>query len=97
MASYDLSLIQQTVAKHGIESFTMMALNGIVTMGMNMEQALAVIAKLTPSEFYKTMPSQKDPSMFQDVYRALTPNGKTAYIKFTAYTNGRVVIQFKEK
>jgi len=97
MPSYDLATIQDTVAKNGIESFTMMALNGIVTMGMNVQEALLVIKTLSSKDFYKTMPAQKDPGMFQDVYRALTPNGKTAYIKFTAYTNGRVVIQFKEK
>lgn len=68
MPSYDLATIQDTVAENGIESFTMMALNGIVTMGMNVQEALLVIKTLSSKDFYKTMPAQKDPGMFQDVY-----------------------------
>ena len=35
-------------------------------------------------------------SIWQDVYHALTPNGRVVYIKLTLQ-QGVVVIQFKEK
>lgn len=95
--SYDLAKCQAIVAAKRHSAFTMTALNGIVGMSLTIDEALQVIASLTTNDLYKTMPSNQDPGMFQDVYHKVTPSGRVAYIKLTAYTNGRVVIQFKEK
>ncbi|MGW8160341.1 MAG: type II toxin-antitoxin system MqsR family toxin [Desulfoprunum sp.] len=46
--------------------------------------------------FYKSMTTIHDATLWQDVYHAPCPNGKTAYIKVTL-REGAVVIQFKEK
>jgi motility quorum-sensing regulator/GCU-specific mRNA interferase toxin len=46
--------------------------------------------------FFKSMTTNNDHRVWQDVYYATCPNGKTAYIKLTLQT-GAVVIQFKEK
>jgi len=54
------------------------------------------IAGLTPALFFKSMTSHLDHRVWQDVYHAPCPNGKTAYIKLTLQA-GSVVIQFKER
>ncbi|WP_424255261.1 type II toxin-antitoxin system MqsR family toxin [Desulfoprunum sp.] len=43
--------------------------------------------------FYKSMTTIHDATLWQDVYHAPCPNGKTAYIKVTL-REGAVVIQF---
>ncbi len=45
---------------------------------------------------YKSMTTHADHRVWQDVYHAPCPNGKTAHIKVTL-RDGTVVIQFKEK
>ncbi len=45
---------------------------------------------------HKSMTTNADHRVWQDVYHAPCPNGKTAYIKLTLQ-DGAVVIQFKEK
>ena len=47
-------------------------------------------------KLYKSMTTHADHRVWQDVYHAHCPNGKTAYIKVTL-RDGTVVIQFKEK
>jgi motility quorum-sensing regulator/GCU-specific mRNA interferase toxin len=44
---------------------------------------------------FKSMTTNRDHRVWQDVYHAPCPNGKTAYIKLTIQA-GAVVIQFKE-
>jgi len=57
---------------------------------------LAVIAALTRRDFYKSMTTYADSRVWQDVYCAMTPVRKEAYIKITL-RDGAPVIQFKEK
>ena len=57
---------------------------------------LAVIAKLTRREFFKSMTTYADHRVWQDVYHAPTPVRKDAYITVTL-RDGAPVIQFKEK
>ncbi|HAD03342.1 MAG TPA: hypothetical protein DEB35_11660 [Desulfuromonas sp.] len=42
------------------------------------------------------MTTYHDTTLWQDVYHALTPGGRTAYIKITDPGTGHPVIQFKE-
>lgn len=56
----------------------------------------AVIANMKRAHFYKSMTTHTDHRIWQDVYHAPCPNGKTAYIKLTQVAE-RIVIQFKEK
>lgn len=65
-------------------------------MGVSETEALAVVASLSANKLFKSMTTHTDSTMWQDVYYALCPNGKTAYIKLTMQ-RGAVVIQFKEK
>ncbi|GHU39276.1 hypothetical protein AGMMS50256_39070 [Betaproteobacteria bacterium] len=76
--------------------FTFTAIRGVEDMDLSNAEALAVIAALDNSMFYKSMTTHADHKSWQDVYIAPCPNGRTAYIKFTLQ-EGAVVIQFKEK
>ena len=95
-AHYNLSLVLAAVRDGGARSFTKTARRNIALMGLSLEEAMTVIAELTPRMLYKSMTSHADHRVWQDVYHALCPNGKTAYIKLTL-AGDAPVIQFKEK
>ena len=96
IAHYTLSVIKATVAEKGVEAFTRTAQRNIGLMGLTPEEATEVVVGLTPKMLYKSMTSQADHRVWQDVYHAPCQNGKTAYIKLTL-CDGTPVIQFKEK
>ncbi len=93
---YPLAELQARIAEQGIMAFTATALFNAAAMGLSEEQALLVLASLTRSMFYKSMTTQADSTIWQDVYHSPALNGKVAYIKLTLQ-HGAVVIQFKEK
>jgi len=65
---------------------------------MDEEAILDVIEDIQEDDFYKSMPSEKVPSLWQDVYR-VTHDGNILYIKLQISANNKkaVIIQFKEK
>ena len=93
---YHLPIMQEAIATLGIDTFTRTALQGGIVMGLTDDEMLAVIASLGRAHFYKSMTTHTNHRIWQDVYHAPCPNGKTAYIKFTQVAE-RIVIQFKEK
>ena len=93
---YDLGAVQLAVRKLGVAAFTKTALDGGRELGLTSNDMLQVMAALTRFNFYKSMTSYSDHSIWQDVYHAMTPVGKLAYIKVT-YRASALVIQFKEK
>ncbi len=93
---YSLREVQAVVALKGSDAFTLTAINNARLMGLSAAQSLAVILSLTPAMFYKSMTTNHDSTLWQDVYHAPTPVGRIAYIKITLQ-EGAVVIQFKEK
>ena len=93
---YQLAVIQARIVEQGIMAFTATALFNAAAMGLSAQQVLLVMAALTRSMFYKSMTTNADSTVWQDVYHSLTPNNKVAYIKLTL-RQGAVVIQFKEK
>lgn len=64
-------------------------------MGLYPPDGLAVVLGLQPEMLFKSMTTYADSQVWQDVYHAICPNGKTAYIKITLRP-GTVMIQFKE-
>lgn len=66
-------------------------------MGLSSKQAVAVILGLKQKDFYKSMTTNADHKIWQDVYHARLKTGLAVYIKVTLRENGFVVIQFKEK
>jgi motility quorum-sensing regulator/GCU-specific mRNA interferase toxin len=93
---YNLASIQAHVARLGAAAFTKSALDGGRTMGLTTAEMLAVIASLSRGDFYKSMTTHADHTVWQDVYHAETPVGLEAYIKITL-RDAAPVIQFKEK
>lgn len=93
---YSLPAMQSAVAVAGIQAFTVLARRGGREMGLTVAGMLSVIASLNRGNFYKSMTSYRDNTVWQDVYHAVCPNGKIAYIKLTKVED-RIVIQFKEK
>ena len=94
---YLLSEIQQVVSARGVNAFTATALTGAAELGLSSEQAVAVVLGLKQKDFYKSMTTNADHKIWQDVYHAALKAGLVAYIKLTQRENGTVVIQFKEK
>lgn len=92
---YRLEDVKERVAVSGKQAFTKTALFNSLAMGLTGNEAVGVVLTMTRSMFYKSMTTHSDPSIWQDVYHAPCPNGKTAYIKVTLRV-GAVVIQFKE-
>lgn len=95
-AHYSLQEVQEIVAREGGRSFTFTAQRGAESMGLSRAEAVAVVLALTGSMLYKSMTTNSDNKVWQDVYHAPCPNEKIAYIKLTVQ-DGAVVIQFKEK
>lgn len=94
--TYDLDEIKRSVRSMHHQAFTGSSLQGIAELGMTINDAIDCIENLTSEDFYKTMPSKKDPSHFQDVYHGSYWN-EAIYIKFTGYPDRPIVISFKEK
>jgi motility quorum-sensing regulator/GCU-specific mRNA interferase toxin len=92
---YKLTLIQAEVRQRGADAFTRTALDGGREMGLSFEQMVTVVYALSGKQFFKSMTTFADHTVWQDVYHALTPTG-TAYIKVTLRL-GALVIQFKRK
>jgi motility quorum-sensing regulator/GCU-specific mRNA interferase toxin len=93
---YKLDTLKAALKQRGIDGFTFTARNNAHAMGLNETAALAVVMNLRSGNFYKSMTTHADHRIWQDVYHASCPNGKTAYIKLTLQ-EGLIVIQFKEK
>lgn len=72
-------------------------------LGMPRHLVFAVVAALKATEFYKTMQSEQNPGLWQDVYRTSVtcpkyPSGVTVYCKVQLVHGGLtvVVISFKK-
>ncbi len=88
--------MQEQIAILGAAAFTQSALDGGRAMGLTTAEMLGVIAGMGRTEFYKSMTTHADHRVWQDVYHALTPVGRVAYIKLTQ-VHDRPVVQFKER
>ncbi len=91
---YDLEAVKTVVRQRGIDAFTETALRGLDAMGLSETEGLAVVLGLQRGMLFKSMTTNSDSRVWQDVYHAPCPNGEMAYIKLTIQA-GAVVIQFK--
>ena len=89
--------IQEIVALRGIQAFTNTARANGFAMGLSQAEMLQVVFSLTGANFFKSMTTYHDHTLWQDVYHIATPVGKFAYIKVSTPQSGHPVIQFKEK
>lgn len=97
-AHYPLAEIKAEVARRDAAAFTRTALSNGRAMALTVGQMVNVVCSLGRGNFYKSMTTHADHTIWQDVYHAMTPVGKEAYIKVTGRSGGLPpVIQFKEK
>lgn len=75
-------------------NLTISAQEGIRSAGMAKTDALKVIHGLSRTNFYKSMTTNKDSRVWQDVYRAQW-RGKLLYLKFQQ-AGDYFVLSFKE-
>jgi motility quorum-sensing regulator/GCU-specific mRNA interferase toxin len=75
---------------------TMAAALGAEELGMDEQAVVDVIAGLTSGDFDKSMPSERDPAIWQDVYKPIVAD-RALHVKFTLDTQGQLLlISFKD-
>ena len=88
-----LSIIQALV-EAGQVRVTHAARRGALAMGLELSDMLNVVKKLTPADFYKSMTTYADHTIWQDVYRPSTQAGNV-YLKLTVIDDV-LIVSFKE-
>ncbi len=93
---YALGQIKAAFADATRLNRTMSAAEGAEALGMDEQAIVEVIARLTARDFDKSMPSDLDPAVRQDVYKPVV-GGRELYVKFTRdRQGGLLLISFKE-
>ena len=67
---------------------------GANELGLAFSDMLDVVMALTPADFYKSMTTHADHTVWQDVYRPITQAGDV-YLKLTVI-DGVLIVSFKE-
>jgi motility quorum-sensing regulator/GCU-specific mRNA interferase toxin len=67
---------------------------GAVALGLSYSDMLAVVLALNPADFYKSMTTYADHTIWQDVYRPKTRAGDV-YLKLTVIDDV-LIVSFKE-
>jgi motility quorum-sensing regulator/GCU-specific mRNA interferase toxin len=67
---------------------------GANELGFTLSEMLAVVMALTPADFYKSMTTHADHTVWQDVYRPSTQAGDL-YLKLTVIDDV-LIVSFKE-
>ncbi len=88
-----LTVIKALIAEGKVRT-TRTAREGATTLGFDFDGMLAVILGLTPADFYKSMTSHADHTVWQDVYRPNTVAGEV-YLKMTVIEDV-LIVSFKE-
>lgn len=73
---------------------TRTAREGAIELGLELSGMMAVVMALTPADFYKSMTTHADHTIWQDVYRPSTQVGDV-YLKLTVIDDV-LIVSFKE-
>jgi hypothetical protein len=79
---YPLGTIKTAFADLSRLNRTVSAAEGADALDMDDRDVIEVIARLTARDFEKSMLSEVDPTIWQDVYKPVV-GGRELYIKFT--------------
>jgi motility quorum-sensing regulator/GCU-specific mRNA interferase toxin len=90
---YKLPIVKALVEKGRVRT-THTARAGANALGLNLADMLAIVAALTPADFYKSMTTHADHTIWQDVYRPSTEVGDV-YLKLTV-VDDVLIVSFKE-
>lgn len=86
--------VVKTLIEAGKVRTTQSARSGATALGLDYREMLAVIQALTPGDFYKSMTTNADHRLWQDVYRPATEVGDI-YLKLTVIDDV-LIVSFKE-
>lgn len=86
--------VVKTLVEAGKVRATHSARLGATALGLEFSDMLAVVMALTSSDFYKSMTTHADHTVWQDVYRPSTPAGDV-YLKLTVIDDV-LIVSFKE-
>jgi len=84
----------KALVKAGKVRATWSARTGAAAMGMGVEDIVEVILSLSAQDFYKSMTTHADHTIWQDVYRPATKAGG-AYLKLTVIDEV-LIVSFKD-
>lgn len=90
---YRLSVVKSMV-KAGKVRVTGSAVIGAELLGFDRAGMIGVVLALAPADFYKSMTTHADHTLWQDVYRPRTPAGDV-YLKLTVIED-LLIVSFKE-
>ena len=88
-----LPVVKALIAGGKVRS-TVSALTGGAALGFDVAGMVSVVMALAPADFYKSMTTNVDHRIWQDVYRPTTPAGEV-YLKLTVIDDV-VIVSFKE-
>jgi motility quorum-sensing regulator/GCU-specific mRNA interferase toxin len=86
--------VVKTLVEAGRVRTTQAARVGANELGLTFSEMLDVVASLTPADFYKSMTTHADHTVWQDVYRPGTQGGDV-YLKLTVIDDV-LIVSFKE-
>lgn len=86
--------IVQAMIKAGKVRFTISARASAAAMGFGADEIVAVVIALTAKDFYKSMTTHADHTIWQDVYRPTTRAGEV-YLKLIV-VDDVLIVSFKE-
>lgn len=88
-----LSVVKSLVQAGKVRT-TQSARVGAIDMGLDFQGMLDVVMALTPADFYKSMTTHADHTIWQDVYRPSVDVG-AVYLKLTV-VDDVLIVSFKE-
>lgn len=88
-----LAIVKRLVAAGDVRA-TNSARSGASALGLTFTDMLDVLVALTPADFFKSMTTYADHTVWQDVYRPTTQVG-AVYLKLTVIDDV-LIVSFKE-
>jgi len=90
-----LSVVKALIEAGKVKA-TASAYQGARELGINdLTGMCAVVLALTPADFYKSMTTHADHTVWQDVYHATTANSDEVYLKLTVIDDV-LMVSFKD-
>lgn len=95
--TYDLEAVKARFSSTEALAVTKTATQSALKLGFGRSEIVATIQTITRTHFYKSMPSNADGRIWQDVYHVPSPAG-VLYVKFTSdVVTEFLLLSFKEK
>ena len=94
--TYDLASIQAEFSTVDGLRMTVTARNSAFGLGLTLHGVVALIQSINRQDFYKSMTSRADYTVWQDVYH-VPREAAVLYVKFTLDSEGHLIISLKEK